>query len=165
MINEEENISDSKISIGIAADHAGFELKELMKKRLQNAGYEIIDFGANELQPEDDYPDYIIPLATAISNETVYRGIAICGSGVGACIVANKVAGVRACLIHEKFSAKQGVEDDDMNMICLGGRVVNESLAWELITIFLSAKFNKAERHIRRLTKITELEYDQKFKL
>ena len=137
----------------------------MIKKRLQEASYEIIDFGANTLQPEDDYPDYIIPLATAISNETIHRGIAICGSGVGACIVANKVAGVRACLIHEKFSARQGVEDDDMNVICLGGKVVNESLAWELINIFLAAKFNTAERHIRRLTKISELEYDQKFKL
>jgi len=165
MSNNPEKVPAPRICIGIAADHAGFELKELMKKRLQDDGYEIIDFGANELQPEDDYPDYIIPLATAISNETIYRGIAICGSGVGACIVANKVAGVRACLIHEKFSAKQGVEDDDMNMICLGGRVVNELLAWELVTIFLSAKFNNAERHIRRLTKIKELEYDQKFKL
>jgi ribose 5-phosphate isomerase B len=165
MIDKAEKTPAPTISIGLAADHAGFELKELIKKRLQNAGYGIIDFGANTLQPEDDYPDYIIPLATAIGYETIHRGIAICGSGVGACIVSNKVAGVRACLIHEKFSARQGVEDDDMNMICLGGRVVDESLAWELITIFMAADFITAEKHIRRLTKISELEYDQKFKM
>ena len=144
--------------IGIAADHAGFELKEYVKKMLMETGYEIVDFGNNELNQIDDYPDYVIPLARAIANGGVNRGIAICGSGVGACIVANKIAGVRACLIHEKFSAKQGVQDDDMNMICLGGRVVDHALAWELTTIFLEATFSGAERHVHRLAKVKELE-------
>ena len=140
--------------IGIAADHAGFELKEYLMKMLLEAEYKIVDFGNSEMQPKDDYPDYVIPLAIAIADGTVNRGIAVCGSGVGACIAANKVAGVRACLVHERFSALQGVEDDDMNMICLGGKVVDHTLAWELVTIFLNAKFSNAERHVRRLQKI-----------
>jgi len=146
------------IKIGVAADHAGFELKEYLLTNLGKVGYEIIDFGNIELNLDDDYPDYVIPLAQAVANCKVARGIAICGSGVGASIAANKVKGVRACLIHEKFSAKQGVEDDDMNMICLGGRVVDHTLAWELTTIFLNAKFSGLERHKRRLDKVTALE-------
>ncbi len=144
--------------IGVAADHAGFELKEYVRKMLVDAGYEVIDFGNNKLNPADDYPDYVIPLAQAVAGAKVDRGIAICGSGVGASIAANKVAGVRACLIHEKFSARQGVEDDDMNMICLGGRVVDHSLAWELITTFLAATFSGASRHVNRLAKVAALE-------
>src|SRR6478736_2803986 len=144
--------------IGIAADHAGFELKEHLKKMLLEANYEVVDFGNTVLNSIDDYPDYVIPLARAVANENIDRGIAVCGSGVGACIVANKIAGVRACLIHENFSARQGVEDDDMNMICLGGRVVDQSLAWELTEIFLKAKFSGAERHVHRLAKVKELE-------
>jgi ribose 5-phosphate isomerase B len=155
-------MKNSLMRIGVAADHAGFELKDSLLKRLQDKGYEVIDFGDSELKPEDDYPDYVIPLALAISNGTIHRGIAVCGSGVGACIAANKVTGVRACLIHEKFSARQGVEDDNMNMICLGGHMVSHSLAWNLITIFLAAKFSGAERHVRRLAKITEFEKIQK---
>src|SRR5665213_295288 len=146
------------MKIGVAADHAGFELKEYLLEQLREEGYEVIDFGNTKLEPDDDYPDYVTPLAHAIADETVNRGIAVCGSGVGACIAANKIAGVRACLIHEKFSAQQGVEDDNMNMICLGGRVVGNSLAWELVSIFLAAKFTGAARHVRRLAKISELE-------
>jgi ribose 5-phosphate isomerase B len=144
--------------IGVAADHAGFELKEYVRKMLIETGHEVIDFGNATLNPADDYPDYVIPLAQAIANGKADRGIAVCGSGVGASIAANKMAGVRACLIHEKFSAKQGVEDDDMNMICLGGRVVDHTLAWELITIFLASEFSGAERHVRRLAKVAALE-------
>ncbi|HZX73189.1 MAG TPA: RpiB/LacA/LacB family sugar-phosphate isomerase [Cyclobacteriaceae bacterium] len=144
--------------IGIAADHAGFELKEQIKKQLIASGYNITDFGPATLQPSDDYPDYVIPLARAVAAGSVERGVAVCGSGVGASIAANKVAGVRACLIHEKFSARQGVEDDDMNLICLGGRVLDPSLAWELTTIFLASKFSGEERHARRLTKVAVLE-------
>ena len=151
-------------SIGIAADHGGFVLKEYLMKMLIETGYEITDFGNKKLIPSDDYPDYIIPLANAVSNNTISRGIAICGSGVGACIVANKVPRVRACLIHEEFSAQQGVEDDDMNLICLGGRVIGDKLALKLSTIFLAAKFIDAERHVRRLAKIAELENLQKLK-
>jgi ribose 5-phosphate isomerase B len=145
--------------IGIASDHGGFELKEYLLQRLIEAGYEVIDFGNTEMNPDDDYPDYVVPLAKAIQNHSVLRGISICGSGVGACIIANKIPGVRACLIHEKFSAKQGVEDDDMNMICLGGRVIDHSLAWTLTTTFLSSKFSGLERHIRRLEKVKKLDH------
>jgi ribose 5-phosphate isomerase B len=147
------------INVGIAADHAGFELKEYLIKELRIVGYEVIDFGNRELEPDDDYPDYVIPLAHAIADGRITRGIAVCGSGVGASIAANKVSGVRACLIHEKFSAKQGVEDDDMNMICLGGRVLDYSQAMQLSTIFLEATFSNLERHIRRLKKVQELEH------
>jgi ribose 5-phosphate isomerase B len=157
-------MNNSTMQIGIAADHAGFELKEYLLKMLRGANYNVVDFGDSELKPEDDYPDYIIPLALAITNGTINRGIAICGSGVGACIAANKVDGVRACLIHEKFSAQQGVEDDNMNMICLGGKVVNYALAWELTSTFLEAKFSGEERHKRRLAKVSELENSQKNK-
>ncbi len=150
--------SDVNNKIGIAADHGGFELKEYLVIRLRVAGYEILDFGNTTLNPADDYPDYVIPLARAVALGEVKRGIAICGSGVGACIVANKIRGVRACLIHENFSAHQGVEDDDMNLICLGGRVIDRSLAWELTTIFLDAQFSDLERHWRRLNKIKSLE-------
>jgi len=144
--------------IGIAADHGGFELKEQLIAALKAAGHEIVDFGAHELVAEDDYPDFVVPLARALARGEVDRGVAICGSGVGACIAANKVLGVRACLIHETFSAHQGVEDDDMNMICLGGRVVGFDLAWKLVETFLQAKFNITERFQRRLAKVKELE-------
>jgi ribose 5-phosphate isomerase B len=146
------------LKLGIAADHGGFELKKFLLKNLKDAGYEITDFGDLVLKPDDDYPDYVFPLAGAIATGKILRGIAVCGSGVGACIAANKTPGVRACLIHEKFSAHQGVEDDDMNMICLGGRVVDHKLAWDLVTIFLNAKFVSAERHVRRLQKIQAFE-------
>jgi ribose 5-phosphate isomerase B len=144
--------------IGIAADHGGFELKEFLLKMLREANYEVIDFGNKVLSQDDDYPDFVIPLAEAIASGRVQRGIAVCGSGVGACIAANKITGVRACLIHEKFSAHQGVEDDDMNMICLGGRVVVPSEAWVLVNIFLNATFSGAERHRRRLAKVAAIE-------
>jgi ribose 5-phosphate isomerase B len=164
MINADVKTSFGRRRIGVAADHAGFELKEYLRKKLLETGYEVVDFGNSRMQPGDDYPDYVIPLARALTEGEIERGIAVCGSGVGACIAANKVAGVRACLIHEKFSAHQGVEDDDMNLICLGGRVVDLSLAWELTSAFLAAKFSGAERHIYRLEKITELENSQKQK-
>ncbi len=144
--------------VGVAADHGGFELKELLVGKLRAAGYEVIDFGDLQLKLDDDYPDFVVPLARAVARGEVERGVAICGSGVGASVVANKVAGVRACLIHENFSAHQGVEDDDLNMICLGGRVVGPALAWELVQTFLDARFSGAERHRRRLAKVAALE-------
>ena len=150
--------------IGIAADHGGFELKVQLTSALKAAGYEVADFGDHELAPEDDYPDFVVPLARAVARGEVTRGVAICGSGVGACIVANKVPGARACLIHETFSARQGVEDDDMNMICLGGHVVGYALAWELVRIFLQAKFSAAERFRRRLAKVAALEHKEGIK-
>lgn len=144
--------------IGIAADHGGFELKEPLVGRLRAAGYEVVDFGNCLLDLDDDYPDFVVPLARAVARGEVGRGVAICGSGVGACVIANKVQGVRACLIHETFSAHQGVEDDDMNLICLGGRVLGQALAWELVRTFLQARFSGEERHRRRLAKVAELE-------
>jgi ribose 5-phosphate isomerase B len=144
--------------IGIAADHGGFESKKYLTGMLREGGYEVIDFGDRLLNPEDDYPDFVVPLARAVACGEMDRGVAICGSGVGACIAANKVPGVRACLIHEMFSARQGVEDDNMNVICLGGRVVTNAFAWELAGAFLQARFSGAERHLRRLAKIARLE-------
>jgi ribose 5-phosphate isomerase B len=158
MNNAQVKIKDGEKIIGIAADHAGFELKEYLLTVLRGTEYKIIDFGNYELNPHDDYPDYIIPLAKELSIANITHGIAICGSGVGACILANKIKGVRACLIHEKFSARQGVEDDNMNMICLGGRVIDHALAWELTTIFLAAQFSGEERHVRRLAKVKQIE-------
>ena len=144
--------------IGIAADHGGYELKEHLVGMLRAAGHEVIDFGDGPPKVDDDYPDFIVPLARAVASGEMDRGVAVCGSGVGASVVANKVAGVRACLIHEAFSAHQGVEDDDLNMICLGGLVVGHALAWELVRTFLAARFSGADRHRRRLAKVVELE-------
>ena len=146
------------MKIGIAADHGGFHLKEMIKSWLTRLGHEVIDFGAYALNDADDYPDFVVPLAQAISTGQSERGIAICGSGVGASIAANKIGGVRAALILDGFSAHQGVEDDDMNLICLGGRVVGNKLAEELIIAFLNAKFIGGERHRRRLDKVKALE-------
>ncbi len=144
--------------VGIAADHGGFELKEFLAGKLRAAGYEVTDFGDYKLKSDDDYPDFIIPLARAIAAGTVDRGVGICGSGIGASIAANKVAGVRAALIDENFSAHQGVEDDDLNMICFGGQLVGHAPAWELVQIFLTARFKGAERFRRRLAKVAQLE-------
>ena len=144
--------------IGIAADHGGYELKEYLAGKLRDAGYEVVDFGDGRPKEDDDYPDFIVPLARAVAAGKVERGVGICGSGVGASVCANKVAGVRACLIHENFSAHQGVEDDDLNLICFGGLVVGHALAWKLTQTFLAARSTGAERFRRRLAKITELE-------
>lgn len=144
--------------IGICADHGGFELKERIKSFLIKNQYQPVDFGAKELDDTDDFPDFVIPLAKAIADKEVFRGIAVCGSGVGACVAANKIPDVRAALINDYFSAHQGVEDDDMNMICLGGRVTGYASAEEFILAFLKAEFIGAERHLRRLQKIKKLE-------
>jgi ribose 5-phosphate isomerase B len=144
--------------VGIGSDHGGFLLKEQVAEQLRGAGYEVLDFGAHQLIAGDDYPDYIIPLARAVASGEVDRGVALCGSGVGASIAANKIAGVRAGLIHDVFSAHQGVEDDDMNVFSLGGQVIGPALAWELIETFLKASFSGAERHQRRVNKVQALE-------
>ena len=144
--------------VGIGSDHGGFLLKQEITEHLRSAGYDVVDFGAYQLAAGDDYPDYVIPLARAVASGEVDRGIALCGSGVGASIAANKVAGVRAGLIHDVFSAHQGVEDDDMNVFSLGGQVIGPALAWELIEIFLKARFSGAERHQRRIDKVKALE-------
>lgn len=147
--------------IGIAADHGGFDLKLYIKAILKEQGYEITDFGANKLVSGDDYPDFVIPLARAVAKGEISRGIAICGSGVGACVAANKVQGVRAALITDSFSAHQGVEDDNMNVMCLGGRVIGYNLALELVLKFLNANFKGEERFIRRIKKIATLEREE----
>jgi ribose 5-phosphate isomerase B len=144
--------------IGIATDHGGFTLKQELLTRLQKAGHDVKDFGAHSLTPTDDYPDFVTPLARAVAAGEVDKGVACCGSGVGASVCANKVKGARACLIEDNFSARQGVEDDDMNIICVGGRIQGIEVAWELIQTFLAAKFSGAERHKRRLSKVLALE-------
>jgi len=149
------------MKVGLAADHGGFALKEEISGALQTKGYEVLDYGAHYLKQDDDYPDFVIPLAQSVAKGEVQRGIAICGSGVGACVAANKVPGVRASLIHDSFSAHQGVEDDNVNVICLGGRVVGFAYAWELIQAFLDAQFSGAERHKRRISKVAALERER----
>jgi len=146
--------------VGIAADHGGFTLKEEVRGALESAGHTVVDYGAYEMEQADDYPDFVIPLAQAVAAGEVERGIAVCGSGVGAAIAANKIPGARAALIHDSFSAHQGVEDDNMNVICLGGRVIAFAMAMELIQAFLGARFSNAERHKRRLAKVAALERD-----
>jgi ribose 5-phosphate isomerase B len=142
--------------LGIATDHGGFGLKEVAQ--LRAAGHEVVDFGAHTLSPDDDYPDFVVPLARALVAGKLDRGLAICGSGVGASVCANKVPGIRAALIHDHFSARQGVEDDHMNILCMGGRTVGPAVAWDLVQTFLVGEFSQAERHLRRLGKVTGLE-------
>lgn len=144
--------------LGIAADHGGFALKEQLATELRSAGHEVVDFGATTLDSGDDYPDFVIPLARAVATHAVERGIALCGSGVGASVAASKVPGVRAGLIVDAYSAHQGVEDDDMNILCLGGRSTGDQLARDLVQIFLAAHFHAEERFCRRLAQISALE-------
>src|SRR5262245_10652340 len=144
--------------VGIATDHGGFHLKEDLLARLRRAGHDVVDFGASVLNPDDDYPDYVIPLAQAVAAGRLERGVAVCGSGVGASICANKVPGSHAALVNDHFSAAQGVEDDHMNVICVGGRTIGPESAWDLIRTFLAAEFSDAPRHLRRLNKVAQLE-------
>ena len=144
--------------VGIATDHGGFALKEELMAKLNAAGYKVVDFGAYSLNPHDDYPDFVVPLAEAVASGKVDRGLAICGSGVGASVCANKVPGIRAGLIHDHFSARQGVEDDHMNILCMGGRTVGPAVAWDLVQTYLAADYSQADRHLRRLAKVASLE-------
>ncbi|WP_149242319.1 RpiB/LacA/LacB family sugar-phosphate isomerase [Dyadobacter sp. 32] len=146
------------MKIGLAADHGGYELKNVMRDFLIARGHHITDFGAYALNNQDDYPDFVIPLAKMLAEKQLDRGIAICGSGVGVSVAANKVPGIRAALINDHFSAHQGVEDDDLNMLCLGGRVTGSEAAKELVIAFLEARFTAEERHVRRLGKVKALE-------
>jgi len=147
--------------VGIATDHGGFGLKEELVARLKAAGHEVTDFGAPTFSEGDDYPDYVLPLGRAVAAGRVDRGIAICGSGVGASVCANKAPGVRAALIHDHFSAKQGVEDDHMNILCMGGRTVGPLVAWDLVETFLNATFSQEPRHLRRLGKVAAAEAEK----
>lgn len=144
--------------IGIATDHGGYSLKDGLIAALREAGHEVTDVGAYSLVPDDDYPDFVIPLAQAVVSGKVERGIAICGSGVGASVCANKIPGIRAGLIADHYSAHQGVEDDHMNILCIGGRTVGAAVARELVDTFLAAQFSQAGRHLRRLAKVASLE-------
>ncbi|MDF1559572.1 MAG: RpiB/LacA/LacB family sugar-phosphate isomerase [Bacteroidales bacterium] len=146
--------------IGLASDHGGFEIKQILKKRLEEQKYEVVDYGNTRFDSKDDYPDFVLPLAKAVSGKEVVKGIAICGSGVGASIAANKIAGARAALVHDHFSAHQGVEDDDMNILCMGGSIIGIEKAKELAEAFLEAVFSNEERHLRRLKKTQPPETD-----
>jgi ribose 5-phosphate isomerase B len=144
--------------VGIATDHGGFNLKQDLVIRLRTAGYDLVDFGAHGANPTDDYPDFVIPLARAVADGNVERGVAICASGVGASVCANKIPGIRAALIHDHYSAKQGVEDDNMNIICMGGQTVGPAVAWDIVEAFLAVRFSGADRHMRRLGMVAALE-------
>ena len=142
------------MKLGIAADHGGFEMKQQIIKLLRGAGYEVVDFGNRVYDSNDDYPDFALPLARAVAEGNVERGVLLCGSGIGASVAANKIEGVRAAVCHDDFSARRGVEDDAMNILCLGGRTTGVAVAWDCVKSFLGAKFSGAERHRRRLAKV-----------
>lgn len=142
----------------IGSDHAGFEMKSELLPWLESQGYDVLDLGAYDLDPNDDYPDFAETVGKAVASGRTPRGILVCGSGVGACIAANKVPGVRASMCHDSYSAQQGVEHDDMNILCLGSRVIGPELAKELVTAFMTARFTGEERHQRRLEKTLAIE-------
>ena len=144
--------------LAIGADHGGFELKGELAAQLRTAGHDVVDVGAHACDAQDDYPDFARPVAEAVASGRVERGIIVCGSGVGACVAANKIRGVRAGLCHDTYSAHQGVEHDDMNVLCLGARVVGVELAREIVAAFVGAKFSGEERHVRRLSKVLAIE-------
>ena len=143
--------------VAIGADHAGFALKQLIGGDLRDLGHEVIDLGTDSMDPVD-YPDYAEAVGKVILEGKTDRGILVCGSGVGASVAANKLPGIRAALCHDTYSARQGVEHDDMNILVLGGRVIGSELARELVHAYLAALFTKEERHRRRLEKIKALE-------
>jgi ribose 5-phosphate isomerase B len=145
--------------VAVGCDHAGFPLKAGVVAQLSEAGHAVEDLGTDSTDPVD-YPDFARAVASAVVSGRCDRGIVLCGSGVGASVAAAKVPGVRAALCHDTFSARQGVEDDDMNVVCLGARVIGPALAAEVIRAFLSAKFSGAERHVRRVAKIHAIEED-----
>jgi ribose 5-phosphate isomerase B len=146
------------MNVAVGSDHGGFELKTVVIDAIRNAGHDVVDCGAFALEPGDDYPDFAASVARALMEGRAARGVLICGSGVGASIAANKFKGIRAALCHDTFSAHQGVEDDSMNVIALGARVVGPSLAAEIVAAILRAQFSGAERHKRRLEKVNEFD-------
>jgi RpiB/LacA/LacB family sugar-phosphate isomerase len=147
-----------RVKIVLGADHAGFDLKQALSGQLRQAGHVVEDVGADTLRPDDDYVDYALGVARAVAERRVERGVLLCGSGVGATVAANRIAGVRACVCHDTYSAHQGVEHDDMNVLVLGARVIGLQLACELVNAFLAASFTAEPRHVRRLEKIRQLE-------
>ncbi len=145
------------MKVALAGDHAGFALKQYLARELRKDGHEIIDLGANDETPSD-YPDFARKIGEAVTSGQAERGILVCGSGVGACIAANKIKGVRAGLAHDTYSGHQGVEHDDMNVLCLGSRVIGVAPALEIARAFLAARFSNEERHRRRVQKILDIE-------
>ncbi len=146
------------MKIAIGSDHAGFEIKEEIKSFLTSLNTDFIDLGAHEFDSLDDYPDYAKNVGYAVRDNDVQKGIIVCGSGVGASITANKIKGVRAGLCHDGYSAHQGVEHDDMNVLCIGSRIIGIELIKEIIISFINAKFSGEERHSRRLQKLLDIE-------
>ena len=144
--------------VAIGGDHGGYSLKEELATHLKESGHQVQDLGANTFDPADDYPDFAQAVARAVASGRTERGIVVCGSGVGACVAANKVVGVRASVCHDTYSAHQGVEHDDMNVLCLGARIIGIELARELVAAFLDARFTGEERHQRRLNKVNAME-------
>jgi ribose 5-phosphate isomerase B len=146
------------MNVAIGTDHAGYVLKPTVLEVIREAGHTPVDCGAFALEPGDDYPDFAAAVARAVAAGEAERGVLLCGSGVGASVAANKVRGIRSALCHDTFSARQGVEDDDMNVLSLGARVIGPALAREVVHAFLGASFSNAERHRRRLEKVMKLE-------
>jgi ribose 5-phosphate isomerase B len=146
------------MKVGVGADHGGFEMKEQLARLLATEGHEVVDFGNKVYDTNDDYPDFAIPLARAVASGEIERGVLVCGSGVGASVAANKIVAARAALCHDHFSARQGVEDDNLNILCFGGRTTGIAVAWDCTQNFLEARFSGADRHRRRLAKVTQLE-------
>ncbi len=145
------------MKIAIGADHGGFHLKTALVEYIKKLGHTVEDLGTHSEQPAD-YPDYARAVAQTVIDKKAERGVLICGSGVGACVAANKFPGIRAAVCHDTFSAHQGVEDDNMNILCLGARVIGPELAKEIVRVYLSASFSGAERHVRRLGKVEAIE-------
>lgn len=148
------------MKIALAGDHAGFSLKQFLAAELKKEGHEIVDLGAHD-ESASDYPDFARKIGKAVAAKEVERGILVCGSGVGACVAANKIKGIRAGVAHDTYSGHQGVEHDDMNVLCLGSRVIGVAPALEIARAFLAARFTNEERHIRRLKKILDIEQQQ----
>jgi ribose 5-phosphate isomerase B len=144
--------------IALGCDHAGFPLKKLVHERLTKLGHEVLNLGVDTESVPADYPDYARAVAEAVAQGKAARGVVVCGSGVGATVAANKVPGARASMCHDTFSARQGVEDDDLNVLCLGGRIIGQELAYEVLAAFLNAKFSGLERHERRKNKVLDIE-------
>ena len=146
------------MKVALAGDHAGFPLKQIIKEALAKAAkYEVVDLGTHTIEP-CDYPDYAVAVGDALRSKQVEKGIVVCGSGVGVTVAANKIPGVRAGLCHDHYSAHQGVEHDDMNVLCLGARIIGQAPALEIVDAFLAARFTREERHMRRLEKVFAIE-------
>ncbi len=144
--------------IAFGCDHGGFPLKQIIVDYLQSNGHTVVDFGAYSLNPGDDYPDFVIPAAQAVQRGEADRAIVLCGSAVGAAVAANKLKGIRAGMCHDTYSAHQGVEHDDMNVLALGARVIGPATALELVGAYMRAEFTGEERHVRRLAKVAAVE-------